>query len=96
MSGAGFRKCIPDVGTTRRSELATGDNNCDNLNYSVSTPFQPGTLEVYNDGVRLYPNEFVEGLDGLSFSIVLTPNSSQFISEPTDLSEQLLVSYTEI
>lgn len=55
-----------------RDETPLGDKNCQNLDYTVSTEFVPGTLEVFLAGLKLKPGvHFVEGGDSQSFSFVL-------------------------
>ena len=99
MSSVGFQDCTP-AGTpgtpgSRVTEIPAGAIDCDNLSFTTANEFFSGSLEVYNDGIRLYPVEFSEGLDLQSFTIILTPGSSEFISEPPESTEKLLVSYTK-
>lgn len=99
MSSVGYRDCnggtTPGSPGSRKTEIPTGDTNCSNLQFTTSNNFVEGSLEVYNDGIRLIPGvEYSEGGNLKSFTLILTPGSSELLSEPPESTERILVSYT--
>lgn len=77
-----------------KHEIPGGARNGLNTHYTTSQSFAPGSLEIFLDGVRLGADNFTEGADHKSFSLVIDPVSRNALHNPPHDDETLEVAYS--
>jgi len=75
------------------NEIPFGILNGVNTFFQTTNQFQSGTLELYLDGRKLTENDFIEGGDLQSFSLIINNSDFSRLSRPPCNDEELRVSY---
>jgi len=75
------------------NEIPSGLLNGVNTFFQTTNEFRSGTLEVYLDGRKLSENDFSEGGDLQSFSLIIDASDFSRLSSPPCNDEELRVSY---
>lgn len=85
---------LSQVGIPVKNEVPGGALDCSNLTFTLANEAIPDTMEPTLDGRKLTPGlDFTEAGDGLSFTLLLDPDSSNRLNSAPNDREDLLVSY---
>ena len=75
------------------NEIPSGILNGVNTFFSTTNKYESSTLEIYLDGRKLSENDFSEGGDLQSFSLIIDASDFSRLSKPPCNDEELRVRY---